>query len=46
MSENTLYSMFKVLIMDSEPEVSIACLQSLEKSVTLLSTKNLENLTN
>jgi hypothetical protein len=46
MSENTLYSMLKVLISDSEPEVSIACLQSLSKSVNLLSTKNLENLTN
>ena len=46
MSENTLYSMFKALIMDSEPEVSMACLQSLAKSVKYISSKNLENLTN
>ena len=45
MSENALFSMFKALVMDSEPEVSMACLQSLEKSAQYISNKNLENLT-
>lgn len=38
--------MFKKLLTDSEPEVSLACLQSLSSSIALISPKNLENLTN